>query len=344
MSSKKTDPRDDTNYFSSLKYGRDKGVGQDVHVDLSDAYANFQHYTISFEHIGSSKTVHFKAYVKEYSEAFNCNWTPTAVYGRTDPIQNYSGTTRRINLTFDVPAASVGEAYENMGRISKLVQMLYPTYTQSTFGQGRIIGQAPLVRVKMMNLITKERAGTIDASMDKRAAKKQQDLAMGQLSPNETLDNYKTAPSPSLGVIAAIGSINYRSDLSKIQIFEKGPNTVLPQSLTVTLSFDVIHEETLGWDAATQESLSRSFPHKIVLSEAPDLPGVVNDQSPADVLTRIAIENVNQAREDQKRAAKNRFIDSLALKGMGKLFTTALGAGGGGFYSADDIPTFGEDE
>ena len=342
MSNKKSDPNDDTNYFSSLKYGRDKGVGQDVHVDVSDAYANFQHYTISFEHVGTQKTVHFKAFVKDYSENFNCNWTATPVYGRTDPIQNYSGTSRRINLTFDVPASSVGEAYENMGRISKLVQMLYPTYTNSTMGDGLIIGQSPLVRIKMMNMITKERAGVVDPSMSKREAKKQQDIASGEISPAEALANYKTAPSPSLGVIAAIGSINYRSDLSKIQIFEKGPNTVLPQSLTVTLSFDVIHEETLGWDASTGESLSKSFPHKIILSNAPDLPTVISDQSHQDVLTRMATESTNQAREDQKRAAKNRFIDSLAMKGMGKIFSA--GIGGGGYYSAGDIPAFGEDD
>ena len=120
MSGKKTDPTDDTNYFSSIKYGRDEGVGQDVHLDMSDAYANFLHYTISFEHMATQKTVHFKAFVKDYSESFSCNWTPTTVYGRTDPIQAYGGTTRRISLSFDVPASSVGEAYENMGRVSKL--------------------------------------------------------------------------------------------------------------------------------------------------------------------------------------------------------------------------------
>ena len=223
MSGKKTDPTDDTNYFSSIKYGRDEGVGQDVHLDMSDAYANFLHYTISFEHMATQKTVHFKAFVKDYSESFSCNWTPTTVYGRTDPIQAYGGTTRRISLSFDVPASSVGEAYENMGRVSKLVQMLYPTYTQAGDGEGLIIGQAPLVRVKMMNLITKERAGK-QPGMTRQAASYAEELNSGLLSPNETLKDYKTSPAPNLGVIAAIGSLNYRSDLAKIQIFESLKN------------------------------------------------------------------------------------------------------------------------
>ena len=328
---KKTDPTDDTNYFSSLKYGRDEGVGQDVHVDLTDASANFLHYTISFEHIATQKTVHFKAFVKEYSEAYTCNWTPTTVYGRTDPIQAYAGTTRRINLTFDVPAASVGEAYENMGRVSKLVQMLYPTYTHGAMtAEGRILGQSPLVRVKMMNLITNERAGATSGMSDEQA-KLANNIAQGLLAPNETLKNYKTSPSPAFGVIAAIGSINYRSDLSKIQIFEKAPNTVLPQSLTVTLSFDVIHEETVGWDAATGESLSTSFPHKITLSREAG-PSVGDDQGAEDVFRRMREEEVNQAEIDQQHAANRRLQDLLGGDRMG---ASAVDAGA---YATDPLP------
>ena len=121
---------------------------------------------------------------------------------------------------------------------------------------------------------------------------------------------------------------------------------MLPQSLTVTLSFDVIHEETIGWEAGSGDPLSKSFPHKIVMSEDPDLVSVGDDQRPRDIRARQAQEEVNQAREDQRRAAKNRFIDSLALRGMGKLVRAAasVNAGGGGYYNAGDIPTFGEDE
>ena len=129
--------KDDTNYFSNLKYGRDEGVIQDVYVDTSDAYANYKQYVISFLHVPTNSTVFFKAYVTEYNENFACSWTPTEVYGRTDPIQTYKGTKRSISLAFDVPAASMGEAYENLGRVSKLVQMLYPTYSPNDMGSGK---------------------------------------------------------------------------------------------------------------------------------------------------------------------------------------------------------------
>jgi hypothetical protein len=121
----RSDRNDDTNYFNVSKYGRDRGVKNDSLVDTTDAYANYGKFVISFQHIATGKTVFFKAFITDYSEAFSAQWTPTAVYGRTDPIQTYSGTSRTVTLAFDVPAASVGEAYENMARISKLVQMLY---------------------------------------------------------------------------------------------------------------------------------------------------------------------------------------------------------------------------
>jgi len=316
----KSDNGDDTNYFSSLKYGRDEGVALDTHVDISDAYANFKQYMISFQHLATGKTVHFKAYVTDYNENFNCSWTPTAVYGRTDPIQSYTGTSRKVSLSFDIPAASVGEAYENLGRISKLVQMLYPTYQQNEYGSGYMVGQSPLVRVKMMNLITKERrTAKIDSRMTSKQRKAEHAIASGEASPQEILEDYKTTPDPANGVLAAIGSLTYRSDIQKIQLFEKAPNTVLPQALAVAISFDVIHETTVGWlGGGVNEALDPTFPHKVVLSESDDLMKVGDDQNPQDISTRMALERSNQAREDQKRASKNRLLEQMALNGIGR--------------------------
>ena len=338
----KTDPRDDTNYFSSLKYGRDQGVGQDVYVDVSDAYANYKKYVISFLHVGSNSTVNFKAYVTEYSESFNCNWTPTEVYGRTDPIQNYKGTKRSISLSFDVPAASVGEAYENLGRVSKLVQMLYPNYSSNEIGAGRIIGQAPLVRVKMMNLITSEReestfktgenvdAGfmhhTVTDIMENTADKSASDL----------LNDYQTSPTPSNGVLAAISSVTYRSDLQKTQIFEKATNTILPQAMTVTIQFDVIHEETLGY-GSDGNFLAKTFPHKVHLLE--NIQTVGDDQNPADISERIRSERDNQAEEDMRRARRGALLGALGGIGRG-----ATQMGGGNNYGQSDILAPFEDE
>tara|TARA_Y100001973_G_C5197832_1_gene335519 strand:+ start:1649 stop:2770 length:1122 start_codon:yes stop_codon:yes gene_type:complete len=330
----KTDPRDDTNYFSSLKYGRDQGVGQDVYVDVSDAYANYKKYIISFLHVGSNSTVNFKAYVTEYSESFNCSWTPTEVYGRTDPIQNYKGTKRSISLSFDVPAASVGEAYENLGRVSKLVQMLYPNYSSNEIGAGRIIGQSPLVRVKMMNLITNERQAEfpdpLDNSQSMEDFLRQAELSTGRTSPQDLLENYQTSPIPGNGVLAAISTVTYRSDLQKTQIFEKATNTILPQAMTVTMQFDVIHEETLGWEDSN--FIAPSYPHKVMLVHGDSAGAIGDDQNPADISERIRSERDNQAEEDMRRARKGALLGALGGIGRG-----ATQMGGGNNYGQSDI-------
>jgi hypothetical protein len=221
----------------------------------------------------------------------------------------------------------MGEAYENLGRVSKLVQMLYPTYSPNDMGSGKIIGQAPLVRVKMMNFITKERSSTAydDHSFEQTGWGREYD----DLSAADRLAEYKTAPDPQNGVLAAIASISYRSDLQKIQMFEKAANTVLPQSLSVNLSFDVIHEETLGWDPSGDPLVS-SFPHKIELSSGPDLQKVGHDQNPRDISQRLSQERENQAEEDMKRAQKNRFLERLGMRALGRgLSAVANGTGMG---------------
>lgn len=315
----KDDPTDDTNFFSSAKYGRDARVNQDTYVDLTDAKANYGQFVLSFQHIASAKTVFFKAFVTEYTETFTPSWTATQVYGRTDDIQSYGGTKRSISLAFDVPAGSQGEAYENLARISKLVQMLYPTYKLDSDGRADIQGQSPLVRVKMMNMITNERTeipnqpdlngrGGLTPASD--AAK-----ALRGKKPSRLLDDYRTTPLPSNGVIAAIGNFTYRSDLTKMAIFEKAPNTILPQAITVSLGFSVIHEEVLGWDEQGN-SLAESFPHKVAVSSSPDKKSVGNDMNPRDISVRMEDERDSQAEMDNARAHNARFMKSLGT-GLG---------------------------
>tara|TARA_Y100000114_G_scaffold155847_1_gene181133 strand:+ start:414 stop:1379 length:966 start_codon:yes stop_codon:yes gene_type:complete len=297
---------DDTNYFNVNKYGRDKGVINDAMTDATDAYANFHQMILSFLHVGSRNSVFFKAFVTELSNNFSCEWQPSNVYGRTDPIQTYGGTTRSLSLAFDVPASTVTEAYENLGRVSKLAQMLYPNYTQGNENGAKIISKAPLVRVKLMNLITKERDSfdNIDDMQRITGTNGSTELIQQKL-----FDNYQTSPNPENGLLCAIKSMSYNSDLQNIQVFEKAPNTVLPQSIKVSLSLDVIHEETLGFDEGGN-FMAPSFPHKVTLSD-PASNRVPTDQNFKDILTRIDQDERNQAKDDERIAAQNRLLRKM---------------------------------
>ena len=101
--------------------------------------------------------------------------------------------------------------------------------------------------------------------------------------------------------------MSYNSDLQSIQVFEKAPNTVLPQSIKVTLSLDVIHEETLGFEGS--QFTSPSFPHKITLSDSTNK--IPTDQNFKDILTRIDEDERNQAKEDERIAAQNRLLRKM---------------------------------
>jgi len=114
---------------------------------------------ILFTHLATGKAVGFKAYVTEFADSYNSNWNDTTVYGRMDPIAVYQGTSRTINLSWDVPSASAYDAYKNLQRISQLIRMLYPVYTNAEETGVRTLKASPLLRLKFMNLSRDVRNG-----------------------------------------------------------------------------------------------------------------------------------------------------------------------------------------
>ena len=91
----------------------------------SDALANGRGQLISFMHVPSQTKIYFKAFITNYNETYNSDWTSEVVYGRADPIYLFKQTQRKIALSFKVPAASEGEAFDNLGRVQKLIQEVY---------------------------------------------------------------------------------------------------------------------------------------------------------------------------------------------------------------------------
>jgi hypothetical protein len=101
-------------------------------VDGTDALANQLSHVISFQNIRDEKSVFFKAFITAFNETYSPNFNSNEVFGRTDPIYQYKNTQRKITLAFKTLASTQSEAYENLGRIQKLIQMLYPSYKSVT--------------------------------------------------------------------------------------------------------------------------------------------------------------------------------------------------------------------
>jgi hypothetical protein len=263
--------------------GRYQDKGQTL-VDGSDALANKKELLISFYHESSGRSVYFKAFITAFTETYNSNFTPHEAFGRTDPIYQYKNTTRKMSLTFEVPAASEGEAYENLGRVSALEQMLYANYSE--VGSATTISQAPLVRMKVMNLAQK---GT-KASATVEALK-----SVGPIQPRVVLyESYKTDSSPSSGLLGIIDnlSVNHnisgddgvfhkmrpiRNDEGQVIGQEPVPNTILPKNIELSLAFSPIHETTLGWNKYDTQ-INNLFPYGVVTDDiAPDFTRLLDE-------------------------------------------------------------------
>ena len=111
--------------------------------------------------IHTSEPIKFLAFVTSFSDNMTSNWNEESVYGRQDVIGTFQNTTRKISLGFDLPSKDLAEAQNNLYKINKIKQFLYPAYSTSpkVVGDTNIttnalsLSKAPLVRVKFANLI-----------------------------------------------------------------------------------------------------------------------------------------------------------------------------------------------
>lgn len=234
-------------------------------VDATDALANEKEMVISFYHLPSKRSVFFKAFITAFNETYNSNFTSHETFGRTDPIYQYKNTTRNITLAFKVVAASEGEAYDNLGKISALEQMLYPSYTEA--GSATTISQAPLIRIKVMNLLQKNSEITQDQPID--------DILSG-LNRRQLFTDYVSTSEADLGLLGVINNttINHNLEGDDGVFFKRKqeldpqtnrivakqvPNTILPKFIDVNIAFSPIHETTLGWQDGQQ--INYLFPY-----------------------------------------------------------------------------------
>ena len=271
------------------------------YADGSDAYAE-RGMVISFQHVPSRTVVSFKAFITAYNEVFSSDWGAETVYGRADPIYMFKNTTRKITLAFKVPAAAESEAFENLERVQKLIQFLYPNYTTvNGEAAAQTISQSPLVRLKLLNLVQKHTTSTSGEGFAapsfpysvtrpggaEAAAAEHAKAGLGKPSTSDPSFDYDrmikakqpsekkgatggvttlTADSGLLGVIESL-AVNY--NLEEIGGFEEGTGVILPKLIDVNITFGAIHEHVVGWttpspaDSATVEKPAIQSTEKI---------------------------------------------------------------------------------
>jgi hypothetical protein len=237
------------------------------YIAATDNIANQHEAVISFQHVPSGEDVYFKAFITTFSDTLSPSYTEETVFGRTDPIYTFKNTTRNISLNWKIPAASVSEAYENLGKAQTLAQFVYPNYADlgsANSIDALTISQTPLVRLKVMNLLTSN-LGEVDSSG--------QPVKSGDAgnTPTNKLREYRTNSDSSNGALGVIKSMTIVHNLENHDagVLNTAPNTVLPKLIEVSLSFDVIHEDTLGWQN-TKGFTNKGFPYKVKLEDEID--------------------------------------------------------------------------
>jgi len=201
--------KDQVTYGSFFKHG-DAGT---------NTLANKLNQYIDIYHIPSGRSVAFKAALTQFQDNFKADWQQNYVFGRMDPIGTYKRTTRTLNVGFSVQAADFDEAKNNLGRLSLLSQMMYPSFDMGEEG-GTSAGSAvmrggPLVKIKFLNWI---------------------------------------GDGNGQWLMGWIDGVSFIPDLA-MGVFQEGTN-IYPKKFDITFMFFVVHEEQLGWNFAEKNETS----------------------------------------------------------------------------------------
>ena len=257
-----------------------------------DAYANSYHTVVSVYHEQSGQAVYFKAYITAFNESYACDWVSETVLGRTDPLYMFRSTTKTVTLALKIPAATIGEAYENLAKVQSLTQFMYPIYKEHNASDGsvnsRMLVQSSLLRLKVMNLLSYQHQSSDSGK------------SANQLFNNYGEDIYAEGGSGQLGVITSF-TVNHNLENADAGggVLEKSPNTVLPKLIEVNLDFSPIHEGTMGW-AKAGESIEfiaemNNFPYGATLKETADVQSANADDGRAgytDTATNLTAEQL----------------------------------------------------
>jgi hypothetical protein len=126
-----------------------------------DNYATKSGAMIEISGVIPNASVDFYAFITAFNDSLSSNWAEEQVYGRQDPIGTFQNTSRKISLSFDLPAANLAEAKGNLTKVNKVKQFMYPAYYENPNNpeataitrNALSLAKSPLVRLKFANLI-----------------------------------------------------------------------------------------------------------------------------------------------------------------------------------------------
>lgn len=218
--------------YSSIADSHDTSINQNNTgpQDHYDYYGNSSNKAakLSIVHEPTKYAAMFPAIIDSYSETFKAEYDQEELYGRMDPVQKYKNTSRSISVSFTVLGYDEDHAHRNVHALSTLAQFLYPVYDYSSNVTGSLnnataIRESPLWRVRFANLIQKTNRSNQHYILD--------------------------------GLLVAPTNFSFEPNL-EAGFFIVEDTYLFPKEIKISLSFNVLHEQTLGWlyDSTTKEN------------------------------------------------------------------------------------------
>lgn len=203
---------------------------------------------------GKPRSIELFAYLKSYNDVFEPEWEMKKTFGRTDPLVNYNGTGRKINVSFSIPAQDVVQARDNLSKLARLASFTYPVINSqnSANPNGKTTAQfqaPPILRFSFGNLIRDYQTngglyGFINSAVD---------------------IDWKL----EYGVFISSGS--------RIDEPNLGNTTLMyPKIVEISLQYQVLHNHTVGWDVASSEQYLDQYGLNRAPPDPADLTGNFN--------------------------------------------------------------------
>lgn len=205
-----------SDYSIADSHDTSKDNGTSGPADHFNYFAQAKASKLSIIHEPTKYAVMFPAILKSYSETFTPKYDSEQLYGRMDPVQKYSSTSRTISVSFTVLGYDEDHAHRNLHALSTLAEFLYPVYDYDKYAisNATAIRESPLWRVRFANLIQRTNAASTNY------------ISNGLLvAPTD----FSFQPVLEAGFFIVEGKYNF------------------PKEIEIKLGFNVLHEETMGW-------------------------------------------------------------------------------------------------
>ena len=202
---------------------------------------------LEFYALHLDQSVTFDAFLSTFNQSFNSTWNEETVYGRNDPIATFQGTTRKINVAWNIPAGTLSDAKANLKRCSALIQMVYPSYTTNIVKESSQIDPNAGFVIEQANLNNQGNALTLSKSPLLR-------LKYANLISNSSLEGGSAKEG---GLLGWISSVSWTPALDMGTFVEKR-GKIFPKVIDLSIDFNVIHEHELGNKSGSKEMINKN--------------------------------------------------------------------------------------